>query len=85
MEEANPRLKEAFMEIVENQLRDNDPPEATMAFERLVSEGISKGDAKIYIGQAICVEVWDAMKNGNEFNLDRYKRNLKNLPDEPGE
>ena len=73
------------MEIVENQLRDNDPPEAGEAINRLLSQGISEDDARIYIGQAVCVEIWDIMKNGKEFDLERYKRNLESLPEEPSE
>ena len=71
------------MEVVENQINDNDPPEARETLERLMSEGISKEDAKIYIAQAVCVEIWDTMKNRREFDRERYVRNLRNLPDEP--
>ncbi len=85
MDETNPKLKESFIEVVENQIRDNDPPEAKETFERLISDGVSEDDAKIYIGQAICVEIWDTMKNKKEFNSQRYVRNLKRLPAEPSE
>jgi len=73
------------MEVVENQIRDGDPPETKEALERLKSQGISEDDARIYIGQAVCVEVWDILKNKKEFNMERFLRNLKNLPDEPQE
>ena len=85
MEETNPRLKRAFIKVVDNQLRQNDPPETCETFNRLKSKGISEADVKIYIAQAVCIEVWDAMKNKKEFNRDRFLRNLKNLPDEPKE
>ena len=75
----------AFMEVVENQIRDNDPPETRETLERLKSEGISDEDAKLYIGQAVCIEVWNILKNKKEFNRDRFVRNLKNLPKEPKE
>ena len=83
MEEANPKLKALFMEIVEKQIKESSPPEASETFRRLVANGISKSDAKIYIGQAVCVEIWDMMKNGKEFDMERYVRNLHNLPEEP--
>lgn len=73
------------MEVVDNQIAGNDPPETLEAMNRLTSEGISKQDAKNYIAQAVCVEVWDILKNQKEFNRDRYVRNLKNLPEEPKE
>ncbi len=81
----NPQLKAALMEVVDNQIRDNDPPETKQTLDRLVSEGISKEDARLYIGQAVCVEIWDIMRNNKEFDQERYLRNLKNLPDEPEE
>ena len=85
MEKANPHLKAAFMEVVDNQIANNDPPETRQTLDRLISQGISNQDARIYIGQAVCLEVWDIMKNKREFNRERFTRNLKNLPDEPKE
>ena len=85
MEEGNPILKKTFMEVVENQIRDNDPPETRKTLERLKSEGISEEDAKLYIGQAVCIEVWDIMRNKGEFDMSRFLRNLKALPSESKE
>ncbi len=85
MESGNPILKKAFMEIVENQIRDGTPPETRKTLERLKSEGISEENARIYIGQAVCVEVWDTLTNKKEFDMERYVRNLKALPAEPKE
>ena len=84
-EQGNPRLKKSFLEVVENQLRDNDPPQTRETLDRLMAEGVSEDDAKIYIAQAVCIEVWDVLRNKNAFNLMRYVRNLKNLPKEPEE
>ncbi len=85
MAKTNPRLKRAFLGIVENQLKGGDPPETKETLRRLVAEGISKEDAKIYIAQAVCVEVWDATTNMKPFNRERFVRNLKRLPKEPEE
>jgi len=85
MDKSNPRLKESFLEVVENQIRDNDPPETRATLKRLISKGISEDNAKMYIAQAVCVEVWDTLANQRTFNQDRYLRNLKNLPEEPQE
>jgi hypothetical protein len=85
MDETNPYLADAFMEVVNNQIASNDPPETRQTLDRLISEGISEEDAKMYIGQAICLEAWDIMKNKREFNLERFVRNLNNLPKEPTE
>jgi len=83
--EVNPVLREQFLKIVENQLRSGDPPETKQTLDRLVSEGISRDDAKIYIAQAICIEIWDILKHSRLFNHDRYVRNLARLPEEPRE
>lgn len=79
----NPRLKATILEAVSNQLRANDPPETKQTFDRLVSEGYSVEDAKIYIAQALCVEIWDALHNKNPYNRERYVKNLESLPEEP--
>lgn len=84
-EKSNPRLKAAFLEVVDNQLKANDPPETKQTLERLIAQGISRADARIYIAQAVCVEVWDVLRNKTAFNLLRYVKNLKNLPKEPKE
>jgi len=73
------------MDVVDNQIRNDDPPETRQTFNRLISQGISEEDAKIYIGQAVCVEIWDIMRNRKEFNKERFVRNLKRLPEEPTE
>jgi hypothetical protein len=83
MEDHNPHLKAAFIETVENQLENNDPPEARETLARLMNQGVSEDDAKVYIAQAISIEVFDLMKNQREFDSGRYVKNLKRLPDEP--
>lgn len=83
MKKSNPHLKESLMDVVDNQIRNDDPPETRQTFNRLISQGISEEDAKIYIGQAVCVEIWDIMRNRKEFNKERFVRNLKRLPEEP--
>ena len=85
MKKYNSRLKAVFMEIVDNQIKANDPPETRRTLNRLVDEGISTKDAKIYIARAICLEVFDLVKHGKEFSKERYLRNLARLPDAPQE
>ncbi len=84
-QEVNPYLKATFLKIVDNQLRANDPPETRETFDRLVAQGISEDDAKIYIAQAVCVETYDILKHNTTFNLERYVKSLQRLPKEPKE
>ena len=79
----NPYLKAAFLEIVDNQLKANDPPETRETFNRLVAQGISESDAKLYIAQAVSVETFDMLKHKRPFNLQRYVKNLARLPEPP--
>jgi hypothetical protein len=85
MNKSDPKLKAVILEAVHNQLKSGDPPETRQTFNRLIGEGISGEDAKIYIGQAIAVEIYYVMKHGEPFNLGRYRKNLSRLPEEPSE
>ena len=51
----------------------------------LDGQEVSEEDAKIYIAQAVCVEVYDVMKNKKPYNRERYIKNLERLPQEPSE
>ena len=84
-EEGNPHLKATFLEVVDNQLRANDPPETGQTLERLIAQGISREDAKDHIARAVCVEVYNILKHNETFNKARYVRNLQRLPEEPQE
>ena len=83
--EVNKMLHDQFMEVIDNQLKQNDPPETKATLERLLKAGYSRTDAKKYIGQCVAVEIFAVLKNGERFNEVRYVRNLKNLPAEPEE
>jgi hypothetical protein len=84
-EKTNPVLYAAYMEVVENQLRDNDPPETRATYNRLKSEGFSELDAKKLIARAIVAETFWIMKKKEMFNLNRFIKNLNRLPAEPKE
>lgn len=85
MRKTDPHLQAAFMEIIDNQIRDNEPPETRETLHRLQALGLSEPEAKRYIGQAVGIEVWNILKHRQQFNRERYLRNLKNLPQEPRE
>jgi hypothetical protein len=81
----NPRLRAAFLEVVDNQLRDNNPAETKATLERLMAEGYSAENAKDLIAQAVAVEAYIIMKTQAPFNRERFVRNLMALPQEPKE
>jgi hypothetical protein len=84
-DKTNPVLYAAYMEVVENQLRDNDPPETRTTYDRLKREGFSELDAKKLIAQVIVSETFWIMKKKEDFNLKRFVKNLNRLPGEPEE
>jgi hypothetical protein len=75
--------RQAIFEIIENQLKDNNPPITKETYMRLTSKGYSKQDAMKLIGCALSSELSDIMKSNEPFNEERYSRNLKNLPELP--
>lgn len=80
MADHNPRLHQAVMEVIENQLRANDPPETRQTLQRLMGEGHSRQEAMNLIGTVVAVEVFNVMKHGEMFNLERFVTGLKGLP-----
>ncbi len=81
LEKENPSIRKTILRVVGNQLKNNDPPAVRETLARLRGEGISEENAKIYIAQAL-MGYYD---NERPFNIERYIRNLKNLPSEPRE
>jgi len=81
--ESDQILKDTILSIVSEQLDADDPKETRQAYERLLNDGISEGDAKLYLAQAVTIEIWDTIRNEKPFNNERYVKNLKNLPAEP--
>lgn len=77
------RIKTAIIEVVENQLELNDPPEIKETLDRLVSEGYSSQESKELIGNVVVVEVFEVLKDGKPFDLDRYVAALHRLPEIP--
>lgn len=82
-EQGNPHMKAIILEVVENQMRDNDPPETRKTYDRLIREGHSDEDAKRLIGSVVASEIFDILKKKEEFNHERYVKALNNLPELP--
>ena len=75
----NPRLKALILEVVENQLRENDPPEAQQTFERLLAAGYSRQEAMEMIGSALEEEIRAVLQENKPYNAVRYKAALEKL------
>ena len=81
--DTNPELGRAILEIVENQIRDDDPPETRQAVDRLVSEGYTADEARRLVSTAVTVEIFHIMRDRETFNRQRFVWNLSHLPREP--
>lgn len=79
----NQRLKSAIIEVVDNQLDANDPPEIRQTLDRLIAEGFSEDEAKELIGNVVVMEVFEVLKAGQPFDIKRYAAALARLPELP--
>ncbi len=75
----NPVLKQAILEIVESQLRDNDPPETGQTLKRLEAAGYSRETAIEMIGTAVVGEIWQVTHEHKAFDRKRFKALLDEL------
>lgn len=73
------------MEVVENQLRNNDPPQTRQTYDRLIESGHPEKEAKRLIGCVVSAEIFDVLKKNEPFNLDRFVKGLNKLPTMPWE
>ena len=83
MNKSNSRVNSLIMQVVENQLRDNRPPESNLTLARLLGEGFSEEESKHLIGSAIVAEMYYVLKSSKPFNEQRYLELLNKLPELP--
>jgi len=81
--DTNPELGRLVLEVVENQIRDNDPPETGLTVDRLRAEGYTSDEARRLISTAVTVEIFHIMRDHEPFNRERFLWNLAHLPREP--
>ena len=72
----NPRLKNLIIEVVENQIRDNNPPAANITLKRLIAKGYSEQQAKEKIAAVALMHIYDIMKENKPFDGDQYVKDL---------
>ena len=58
---ANLRLKKLILEVVDNQLRENNPPVTKESYDKLIDAGYSAREAKEKIGAIVIEEIYDVM------------------------
>ncbi|WP_449538676.1 hypothetical protein [Ferdinandcohnia sp. Marseille-Q9671] len=76
----NVKMKSKILEIVDNQIKINDPKSTKETFERLVNSGLTEIESKEMIGRVLVEEMYDMLKNQVPFNEERYDEKLSMLP-----
>jgi hypothetical protein len=84
-EAPNPHLRRAILEIVDNQLRDNNPPETKETLTRLMAEGRSRKEAIELIACVVSTEIFEVLKSGRPYDNARFVAALRALPRLPWE
>jgi transcriptional regulator of NAD metabolism len=75
----NPRLQKTILEVVENQIRENNPPETRKTLDRLLKKGYSKDDAMKLLRRAVLGEIYKVLKSKEPFDEKRYVKALREL------
>ena len=72
-------LKATILEVVENQVRENDPPETRQTLKRLLAAGYTRQRAVELIESAVVEEIWQVLQERKPFDRARYKTLLDKL------
>lgn len=81
----NKRLRAAILEVINNQIRDNDPPETKKNLIRLQEQGFSEDEALKLIGYVIASEVFSVLKENRQYDKKQFISALNDLPRLPWE
>jgi len=81
----NQQLRKAILEVINNQIRDNDPPETKQTFVKLQEEGFSEEETLKLIGYVVASEVFTVLKESRSYDKEKYISALNALPKLPWE
>jgi hypothetical protein len=70
----------SLIEVVENQLRANDPPAVAVTLARLVAAGHARDEAVALIGAVLMFELNEMLRSERTYDAASYARKLANLP-----
>jgi hypothetical protein len=83
--EQNQRLKTAILTVVEQQLRDRNPPETGHTLARLQDQGFPREKSLELIGYVVGMEVLEVVQDGRKFDRETFIKRLEALPTLPWE
>jgi hypothetical protein len=79
----NALLNKAVLEVVENQIRELNPPATKETLDRLIREGHDDAEARRLIACVVASEIFDMLKTMEPYDEDRYVAALRRLPEVP--
>lgn len=74
-------VRDVMLDTVLNQINTNDPPAARDTYDRLVFGGRSNSQALQLMAAVLRVEMERMLKDGTEFDNERYSALLAKIPD----
>ncbi len=75
----NPFLHDAIHEIVENQIRAEEPKETKETLDRLIGLGYTRHEAIHKIGTIVVEDIYNVLKKKQEFNEKIFIKKLHAL------
>jgi len=81
----NQRLKKIILEVIDAQIRDNNPPETKKTLIRLQENGYSEEEAIKLIGYVVASEVFSVFREKRSYDENGYIAALQALPKLPWE
>ena len=78
-------FRAAMYDVVDNQLREDQPPETRQTLERLMAEGHSQAAARQLIAAVVSSEIFEMLKHQRPYDQARYVAALQRLPKLPWE
>jgi hypothetical protein len=76
----NQRLRKAILEVINTQIRENDPSETKKALSRLRKQGFSEEESLRLIGYVVASEVFSVLQETRQYDKDKYIAALNALP-----
>lgn len=73
-------LRAAFREVIENQIKENDPPETKATFQRLIAEGHTEKEVWQLLSTLVAIQTFEILKHKKPFDHQQYVKWLNDLP-----
>lgn len=66
-------LNRIILEVVDKQIRQDNPPATKKTLDRLIREGIVESEARRLIGCVVASEMFDVLREQKPFDEDRFR------------